>query len=57
MPERSPVEAQLYQMTKHLMDVSPETVERVVAGEVVTPARGPVFDMVFPPKGSCDNFW
>lgn len=54
MRERSPVEAQLYQMTKHLMDASPETVERVVAGEVVTPARRHVIDTVFPPEGSSD---
>lgn len=58
MRERSPVEARLYQMTKHLMDASPDTVERVVAGEVVTPTRDrPVVDMVFPPKeasGLCE---
>lgn len=51
--QRSPVETQLYQQTRHLVDVSPGTLARIVAGELVVPDRGgPVFDVVFPPEGA-----
>ncbi len=55
MRERSSVEAQLYQVTKHLMDVSVDTVERVVAGEPVVPTHhGPTIDVAFPTAAAND---
>ncbi len=55
MPERSPVETQLHQQTRHLIDASPETVAKVVAGEIVTPDRSRhLIDVVIVTDGRSD---
>lgn len=49
--KRSPVEGELYQMTKHLHRVSDDTLDRVVAGEPLDAGGGPRADIAFPPEG------
>ncbi len=52
--ERSRVESELYQRTKHLHSISSEELERVVAGEHAAVRRDPRADVAFPPSAAAD---
>ena len=52
--ERSSVESELYQRTKHLRTFTDEALERVVEGEPVERDRQVGVDVAFPPEETDD---